>query len=549
MRFVATYKLAVMTSSRVYEEVADFHVEVVEYLPVAKGDACYPLPRLRPTGRIETRTYGVVVLENEFLRVKILPDLGGRILSLFDKRSGDPEPVRDMLVVQAGEPRGVGVPEGIEIQLTCDARPNSMGSVSFQTETPEDEEDAAGIWIGEASFHDGLSFNAYFSLPPGELGLRIEVRVVNRTFEPKRYNAGVRLGLSDVVVAPEPGTFLDGGTFRFAEDRDLGPRQADTWAVRLLPMATVVGASGNGIAISFDPSGQAPVRAQAAFPVSGHKLVLLTEDAKTLEAPVELGPDRPVEIPLEGIRPIAMALLDSEGNEVLRTDRRAEPLVHHPIPTFDPDADLATLTRFTYVSALRGPAHAAIGRYWMRKGEFVRAAESFETALLYNGDDPLTWWALAASRRLAGQDDGGALLNAHFLSPLEPMLRAEAFLSQGMEMPKEKHPLVEPVAEIPEDLVEVACVLIEHGLLEQASRWLDEALRHHNLAMLHYLMAFILLQGTRMDAEAAQHVALAAKAQLPPMPWRQVEVRALRVLAERFPVEAIASLVAALPHP
>jgi hypothetical protein len=183
----------------------------------------------------------------------------------------------------------------------------------------------------------------------------------------------------------------------------------------------------------------------------------------------------------------------------------------------------------------------ALGAQALGERDFDAADVAIEQSLLYNGDDPLAWWALSATRRMRGDEgERPELLNAHFLAPLEPMLRAESFLGQSPAMGKEASPLVAPVAEIPEDLVEVACVLIEHGLLDQANRWIDEALRHHDLAMLRYLMADVLLRGTRMEAEAAEHMRAAAKALVPPLPWRPVEVRALRNVLERFPSDAAA---------
>jgi hypothetical protein len=90
----------------------------------------------------------------------------------------------------------------------------------------------------------------------------------------------------------------------------------------------------------------------------------------------------------------------------------------------------------------------------------------------------------------------------------------------------------------PDDLIEVACLLLEHGLPDEATRWIDEGLRHHDLAMLRYLQADALLTHTRMDAEAGQHLMLASQAQLPPYPWRHFEWTALQRLGNLFPSDA-----------
>jgi len=55
----------------------------LEAEPIAPGPA-YPMPRLRSTGDEEMRTFRTLLLENPYLRLTIVPALGGRVLSLFD---------------------------------------------------------------------------------------------------------------------------------------------------------------------------------------------------------------------------------------------------------------------------------------------------------------------------------------------------------------------------------------------------------------------------------------------------------------------------------
>jgi hypothetical protein len=510
------------------------------------------------------------VLENPYLRVTVLPDLGGRILSLFDKRTETellPRP--RALVPTPGGRRGVRLPVGIELRLDGDDRPNAMGRVASAPDGPTEDEDPAGVWLAETSQHGGLGFHLHVSLPPDRAEVRVEVRVHNRTLDVLPYNGELALHLGEtpgIAVAPAPTTLLDGlrtegatlRAARFAEVGWLGPRQVDTWTVHLIPLAGGVTAANPEAAAYLDDT---VVRVQAVAARPGHKLVLLTEDGRSLEAPAELGPERPLEIPLEGLpsAPAALALLDAYGGEVLRAVRRSEPSPV-PFPVSKPaeierDGTVADLRRATFDPARRGPAHVALGMRALAERDFDAADFALEQSLLYNGEDPLAWWALSATRRLRGDEgERPELLNAHFLAPLEPMLRAESFLGQSPEMGRDPSPLIAPLAEIPEDLVDVACLLIEHGLLDQASRWIDEALRHHDLAMLRYLMADALLRGTRMEAEAAEHLRAAAKAAVPPLPWRAIEIRALRNLSARFPQdEAVQRLLAlaekSLPPP
>ncbi|MGV3615648.1 MAG: DUF5107 domain-containing protein [Fimbriimonas sp.] len=544
-------------SSSVFEDSVDLTIGVLEVVPptAEAGDRSYPLPALRSTGVTEARSFRTIVIENAYLRVTVLPDLGGRILSIYDKRLEAELLARPhALVPTPGGRRGVRLPLGIELFLDGEERPNAMGRVAAALDAPGEEDEPAGVWLAETAFHGGLGFHLHLSLPPDRAALRIEARAANRTFGSIPYNGGLALygAAETLAVVPETGTFLDGvrreggdlRVARFPELTHIGPRQVDTWAVHLIPLVGGATAASPEAAIYLD---DAVVRVQAAGERPAHKLVLRTADGRTLEAPADLGPDRPLEIPLDGLpsTPVAVALLDATGGEVLRADRHAPAAPPPPMPASEErslEIEPEALRRATFDPGVRGPAYAGLGAYALANREFEAADLAFEQSLLYNGDDPLAWWALAATRRLRGDEgERPELLNAHYLAPLEPILRAEAFLAQSPAMGFEPSPLIAPVAEIPEDLVEVACLLVEHGLLDQANRWIDEALRHHDLAMLRYLMADVLLRGTRMEAEAAEHVRAPASALVPPLPWRPAERRALATVVARFPHDAAAS--------
>jgi hypothetical protein len=542
-------------ASEVFEDGIELAIGLLEAVAPSSDtvERSYPLPALRSLDRTEARTFRTIVLENPTLRATILPDLGGRILSLMDKRTETellPRP--RTLVPTPGGRRGLRLPVGIELRLDAEDRPNAMGRVAVAPDLPAEEEDPAGVWIAETGQHQGLAFHLHLSLPPDRSALRVEVRVQNRTFAPLPYRGELVLhgAARALAVAPEGDTFLsvrrEGDTLlasRFDGEAWLAPRQVDTWTVHLIPLEGGALAATPEVALFLDDE---HLRAQAVVPMESHKFVLRTADGRSLEAPANLDPAAPLEIQLDGLpaQPVAVALLDPYGREILRGEREA------PVPPYsgfsrppavDPLAPLTELRRLTFDPARRGPAYAALGAQSLAKRDFDAADVALEQSLLYNGDDPLAWWALSATRRLRGDEgERPELLNAHFLAPLEPLLRAESFLGQSPAMGKEPSPLIAPVAEIPEDLVEVACVLIEHGLLDQANRWIDEALRHHDLAMLRYLMADVLLRGTRMEAEAAEHMRAAAGALVPPLPWRPVEIQALRNVHARFPNDAAA---------
>jgi len=563
-------------ATEVYEDGLDLQIGLIEAVMPSEASEesrqSYPYPRLRPTGEEEMRTFRTIVLENPFLRVIVIPGLGGRVLSLFDKRTSTEILRRHpaLLPVEGGR-RGATMREGIQLRLGPEDRLNALGNVDSLVQQPMDDESPGGVWIGEAVGGTGLSFHLHLELPPDRAELLVEARVFNRTFEPVAYNGSLTLYLGDGEIVGnafysserdagltiEPASQpLDDWTHgdgvlrigRFTDLRDLAPRQLDTWSVRLVPYSRLgrLTAATREVAAYL---GSDLLRVQTTEQRLGHKLLLLTEDGQTLEAPADLYPEHLLEVPLEALpsRPVALVVQGPAKEEVLRTDvgaRRAAPATpsqisraRHASPLRLETDDL-DLRRAAFDVADRHLAHTLRGTRALARRDFEEAEHSFEQALLFNAEDHLSWWTKAVAGRLTevGDEERPELLNAHYLAPLEPALRAEAFLSQSPSMGKEPSPLLASLEDTPDSFVEVACLFVEAGLCDQATRWIDEALRHTDLAMLHYLQAYCFLTGSRMTIEAADHLAAAERLPFgPPFPWRSIELKTLGWLYERFP--------------
>jgi tetratricopeptide (TPR) repeat protein len=256
--------------------------------------------------------------------------------------------------------------------------------------------------------------------------------------------------------------------------------------------------------------------------LSAAKVVILTASGQTLEAPADLHPETPFRAHLPEA-PAEIVVLDAERRELLRWPSRDVP---------------SDLHEQTLDAGRRAAAHIQLGLIRHASADLEGAQAELDRSLLYNGDDHLAWWLKALGERLLGNEGESAeLLNAHYLAPLEPALRAESFLAQPRTTEKDPSPLLRSLG--PDDFVEVSCLLIEASQYEQAARWLDEALRHSDVAMLRYLLAYCLLSQSTMHAEAAQHLAAAAKLPLgPPFAWRVVETTALTTLGKIFPADA-----------
>jgi hypothetical protein len=392
--------------------------------------------------------------------------------------------------------------------------------------------------------------------------LELEARIFNRTFRETTYNAGLQLPMfaetgwkeqdlfahtggngmacrsADLVPARKAGhaLFLS----RFLEDQLIAPRQTDTWRASIQPISKLGGVMAAGGAGVLAMEGRR-LRIQGVAPIENHKLVLLTEGGQTLESAFSAYPEHVAEFELPE-PPAAIALLDPGKRAISQWEGRwPEPPVGAGQPALD-GGDWRALDRSTarFAVATRHAARVMDANDCMRSGDFEAAEEALEQALLYDGEDHLAWWCKALAGRMIGEDGESAeLLNAHYLAPLEPALRAESFLAQPKRMEKEPSSLLAPMAEHPENFIEVACLLLEPGLHEQAAYWIDEALRHEDLPMLRYLLAYSHLTSSGLEYEAAAQIEAASKSGMgPPLPWREIEWEAIEKLADWFPADS-----------
>lgn len=567
----------------IYEDQLELSIGLVE-ATMPSGElsprerASYPYPLLTPTDRREVRQFRTVVLESAYLKVTVIPELGGRLLSLVDKRTNT-EVLLRRRILQPGAKgrRGVHLQDGIQIVLQAEPRLNALGFTDYHIEVPEDDLAPGVLWVADALGGCGLSFHARWVLPPDRAELLLEVRVHNRTTEAIEYNSGLDLdlgagaayGTSDGAwfysSSPKAGLAIthgdqpltesfDSGLMkvrRFAGNKWISGHQVDSWSVSLTPISGLetVSSAGREAALGvLDDSLVLQVTEQR----EKGKLLMLSRDEQTLEALFDFAPEQITKIPLSGVTadPTAVTVRDAAKNTLVHWDRRVAPIAvsgpssatsEIPPTTIDwtglSDGELRQLT---FDMSVRHLAFWEIAVRQIAAGEHASATSALESVLMYNADDPLAWWAKALVARLTtgAEEDRPDWLNAHFLAPLEPMLRAESFLSTNDEDVIGPHPLLSSLKENPETFVEVGCLLLEVGAKQDAARWLAEAVKHCDLPMLRYLLAYHFLVNSRMAVEAAEQVSVASRLPVaPPFPWRRVEKEALRTLAERFPAD------------
>ncbi|HZG76895.1 MAG TPA: DUF5107 domain-containing protein [Paenibacillus sp.] len=130
--------------------------------------------------------YETLVIENDYLKVTVLPALGGKLYSAFDKRNGQEVFYRNNVV----KPQLVGLTGawtsgGVEFNFPTGHRPTAMEVVD--TELRSNDDGSASIFIGETDKTSELRFSVELRLHPGKAYIEQSVRIHNPTPLPQRF--------------------------------------------------------------------------------------------------------------------------------------------------------------------------------------------------------------------------------------------------------------------------------------------------------------------------------------------------------------------------
>lgn len=132
------------------------------------------------------QSYQMVFLENEYVRIEIMPELGGRIYRALDKTNDYDfvyynQVIKPALVGLAGP----WISGGIEFNWPQHHRPNTYGPVEYKL--TEQEDGSATVWVSEIDRMYGTKVTAGFTLYPGKAYLEISAQLYNRTPEPQTF--------------------------------------------------------------------------------------------------------------------------------------------------------------------------------------------------------------------------------------------------------------------------------------------------------------------------------------------------------------------------
>ena len=147
----------------------------------------YPYPMLDSlTNHRVEKSYKAVYLENEYLRVTVLPELGGHLYAIFDKTAN-----RDVIytnhVIKYGLVgiRGAWVSGGIEWNFPDGHTVTTVSPIDYATRT--DPDGTVSVTVGDTERVQRMQWAVAIRLRPGRKVVETEVTLHNRRDVPGRY--------------------------------------------------------------------------------------------------------------------------------------------------------------------------------------------------------------------------------------------------------------------------------------------------------------------------------------------------------------------------
>lgn len=139
----------------------------------------YPVNENLSRKKIE-KDYLMVYLENEYIKVDVLPEIGGRMWGALDKTNQHEFIYRQHVVKPALVGMlGAWLEGGIEWNFPHHHRPNAFMPVDYDIR--ENPDGSATLWIGELELRDRMKFMLGISVYPGKSYFEVTFRPINTT--------------------------------------------------------------------------------------------------------------------------------------------------------------------------------------------------------------------------------------------------------------------------------------------------------------------------------------------------------------------------------
>lgn len=172
----------------------------------------YPYPAYdNLTTEKKDKTYTMVYLENEYVKIGILPELGGKVFEAVDKTNGydfiyHQHVIKPALISLLG----AWISGGIEWDLPHHHRATSFLPMQYKIE--ENPDGSKTVWVGELELRDRMDWAVGLTLHPGKSYLEASFRMINRTPVPTSMlsfsNVAVHVNDSYQVIYPPSTQFV-----------------------------------------------------------------------------------------------------------------------------------------------------------------------------------------------------------------------------------------------------------------------------------------------------------------------------------------------------
>ncbi len=208
----------------------------------------YPYPLYNNlTNRKADQTYRLVYLENEYVKVGIAPEIGGRLFSAVDQ-TNNYDFVYHQHVIKPALIGLIGawISGGIEWNIPHHHRATTFLPVQYWTE--ENADGSKTVWVGELEIRQRMRWAVGYTLRPGSSVLVCSVRIFNRTPLANSMlcfaNVAVNANEHYQIIFPPRTQFV---THHFK-------RQFTTWPIATTPYG---GVDWNGVDVSWYKNHQA----------------------------------------------------------------------------------------------------------------------------------------------------------------------------------------------------------------------------------------------------------------------------------------------------
>jgi tetratricopeptide (TPR) repeat protein len=141
----------------------------------------YPYPLYDNLTNVKSnKKYHIVYLENEYVKISILPEIGGRLFSAVDKTNNYDFIYKHSVIKPALIGLiGAWISGGIEWNIPHHHRASTFIPVQWSRE--DNPDGSKTIWVGELEVRQRMRWAVGYTLYPGSSVLECKLRIINRT--------------------------------------------------------------------------------------------------------------------------------------------------------------------------------------------------------------------------------------------------------------------------------------------------------------------------------------------------------------------------------